>query len=322
MASCTAPINIIPNSQTDKICKLKCSYQFTYTRSAVNIMNLGSYLYLTFDPAAAPPVIYNDQNYNVSGCVLVTPSIHTYNGSRVDAELIIIHVNSANKKLYVCIPIKGSSKTADDSASFFDMIIAEVSQTAPSEGGTAVFNNSIFTLNKFVPMTPFFSYTGTDMLHMGKCSKTQVDYVVFNNEDAIKMSSQALKMLKKVIPTPISKLGLPNPVDESMNPGGVHYNPAGPISPYSNDIYIDCRPTGDEGEVLVAQQPDTTSFFDNVSLSSSLNSNVVKIILGLILMIFIWKVMIKTVNGITASALKMKGGSGSIFQMKGGRGLF
>jgi carbonic anhydrase len=295
----TAPINIVPNSQTDKICKLKCAYQFIYPPSPLHITNAGSVILLSIDPPATPPVIYNDENYNVSICGLFAPSLHTFNGNKADAELIIVHANSANKQLYVCVPIKASSTSTADSASFFDMIIGEAAQT----GGRAVYNNAAFTLNKFVPMAPFFAYTGTNMF--ASSGTGQIDYIVFNIKNAITMSPKALATLQKILPTPAR---VSNPVDESVNPGGLFYNPDGPTSPQGGDIYIDCRPTGDEGEVLVTARPDTSSMFDNISFKDAMNSNILKVIIGIILMIVLWKVMIKAVDGITASAIKMKGG--------------
>ena len=44
--SCTAPLNIVRNLQTEKLCKLKCSYQFKYAPTNLQITNVGNYLLL------------------------------------------------------------------------------------------------------------------------------------------------------------------------------------------------------------------------------------------------------------------------------------
>ena len=129
--SCTAPLNIVQNLQTDKICKLKCAYQFTYAHTSLQIRNQSVWLYMTVDAAATPPVIYNDQNYTVEHIILIQPSLHQFNGKKTDAELIITHRSVNRDKLNVCVPVIASSTSTSNSANFFDMIMATVSQTAP-----------------------------------------------------------------------------------------------------------------------------------------------------------------------------------------------
>ena len=153
--SCTAPLNIVRNLQTEKLCKLKCSYQFNYAPTNLQIHNVGSYLFLQTDEVAIPPVIYNDENYNMKEAIIVQPSLHKFNGAHAQAELIIMHRNvTGTKQLMVCVPIKASSTTTDSSAAFFDLILAELIKTAPSSGSKTTFVNSTFTLNKFIPIDP------------------------------------------------------------------------------------------------------------------------------------------------------------------------
>jgi hypothetical protein len=270
---CTAPLNIVKNIQTEKICKLKCAYGFTYPSTSLQIGNYGTFLLFTPDETSAPPVIYNDMNYNVQYCVLAQPSIHHYNSNRADAELIIVHNRVSGNPLYVCIPIKNSSTSTAQSSNYFDMIMSNVSQTASSRGGRTVFTNSTFSLNKFVPMTPYFSYSGTNMFSLA-CNSREgtVDYLVYR--------------------------------------GGVFYNPSGPTPPNQPEIYIDCQPTGDDGELLVVAKKDTTSFLDNKLIKNIMSSDIlssgIKIIIGLILMIFLWKVIMSVIQGITANAVSVK----------------
>jgi carbonic anhydrase len=305
---CTAPLNIVQNLQTNKICKLKCAYQFTYPTTTLQIINFGSFLYFMPDETANPPVNYNDLNYNVQGCILVQPSVHQYNSNKADAELIIVHATVSGNPLYVCIPIKNSSTSTTASVNFFDMIMSTVSQTASAPGGRTIFTNSTFSLNKFVPMTPYFAYSGTNMFSTGCRSKSsKIDYLVYHLDNAITMSPQAFATLKNVIP---HAQGFGQAMSEDKNSGGLFYNPSGPTPPNQPDIYIDCQPTGDDGEILVAAKKDTSSFLDNKLIKNLMSSDIlstgIKVIIGLIMMIFLWKVIMKVVQGITSSVVKTK----------------
>jgi carbonic anhydrase len=305
---CTAPLNIVQNLQTDKICKLKCAYQFTYATTSLKIINGGSFVYMTPDESATPPVNYNDINYIVVSCVLVQPSMHKYNGQHADAELIIIHTAVSKNALFVCIPIQSSSTSTAASANYFDMILSNISQTAPTAGGSAVFTNNTFTLNKFVPMKPYYSYSGTNMFQETCYSgQSTVDYLVYHANAAITMTPQAFAVLKRVIP---NAQAFSRAKEESVNTGGVFYNPSGPTPPVQSDIYIDCQPTGDDGELLVTPKAETDDMLDNQLIKDLMGSKIIasaiKIVIGLIMMIFLWKVIMRIVQGITISAVNAK----------------
>jgi hypothetical protein len=328
---CTSPIDIVKNKQTDKICKLKCSYQFNYAPTSLSIWNADLTLFMEPEEVAIPPVIYNDENYNVEAVLLMAPSAHTFNGNKADAELIIVHMNvTFTKKLMVCIPIKVSSTSTTDATTYLDLIMNEVVQTAPSAGKRTTYTNPTFTLNKFVPMTPYFSYTGANLLWNplfgGKCYgkkidpdqfgrgsriepvAADVDYIVFHIDDAISMSPQALRGLRQVIPHPTNIVS----INASQNPGGLHYNPNGPIPKSKGEIYIDCQPTGDDGEILVAARVDSSGLLDNEMLKKVLNFTFLKIIVGALAMLLIWKFAIKAINGIAANSARTAGGAKTV----------
>ena len=214
MSCLTAPLDIVVNKQTQKLCKLKCSYQFTYQTTSLQIKNYGSMLVMYTDETATPPVIYNDNQYIIAACVLLRPSMHTFAGRRADAELVIMHqkVNS-QKYLFVCVPIKSSSTTTDDSATYFDLIMAEIAQTAPSNGQNTIFVNNTFSMKSMVPMSPYYSYSGSHPFFTSNYCPSilsnqtayepymKMDYIVFHMDDAITMSPQALRTLKQVNPS-------------------------------------------------------------------------------------------------------------------------
>ena len=313
----TAPLNIVKNTQANNICKLKCAYQFNYAPTSLQLMNKGQYLLWKMDEASLPPVIYNDQNYSVKEARLYHPSLHTYGRERkhADAELLIMHTNNkSTKNLIVSIPIIASSSTTAECATLFDFILAEVHRTAPDNGKQTVYNSPNFSLAKFVPIKPYYSYTGTLPWSPQNGS---YDYVVFDITDAITMSTPGFHMLSGgsnngvsittgLIQAQLSITSLP----ESANPEGLSYNPTGPSRPDQGEIYIDCQPTGDDGEVLVAARLDSGGLLDNQLLKKVWNYSMMKIIVGALVMLLIWRLSVKIIDGIAAGSARMAGGGG------------
>ena len=108
--SATAPVDINKGS-TEGPCSLKCRYQFNYSPSSCNVKNEGSYISINYDKQSGmPPVKYNNVFFNVQEVRLFRPSLHTYNGSKAAAEMIIVHSGDSNN-LLVCIPIKSIRST-------------------------------------------------------------------------------------------------------------------------------------------------------------------------------------------------------------------
>lgn len=304
MSTRSAPLIIVKNTQADKICNLKCSYKFDYAPTNLQIMNRGNYLQWKVDEVNTPPVIYNDDFYNVLEARIYWTSIHAYlNDSTsepvyADAELVIVHVNRKNtEQLMVCVPITQSSTTTADSAMFLDYIMTEVARTAPSKGQQTSYNKSTFSLDKFVPKKPFYSYNGTLPWPPENGS---FNYIIFDKEDAITMSTNAYNVLKQVI-TENDIEALSTEIADTE----LFYNPNGPIPPNADEIYIDCQPTGDDGEILVPAKLDSGGILDNELLKRMWNFTIVKIFIGGLVMIILWVLANKILNGIAKSASKV-----------------
>ena len=289
----TAPIDITKN--TDGICNLKCSYSFNYAPTNLQITNQGSYLSFKVDNTMTPPVIYNEQNYNVQEVRLYYPSLHTYAGKKADAEFIILHSNTnSTKQLLVSIPVIKSSTSTSDSSTFFDLILINVQNTANSWGQQTTYNNPTFSLAKFVPMTPYYSYIGT--LPWSPYNGTY-DYVVFSMDNAIAISIESMSVLKQVIAPTNSEI--------QVNPYDIFFNSVGPIPPTKGEIFIDCQPTGDDGEVIMPVKPSSGGIIDNQTMQKLINNNMVKILIGALIMIGIWKLSMKIINGIAGHSAKV-----------------
>ena len=278
----TAPIDISMSKLTGK-CDLKCSYSFTYNNSSCVATNRGDYLSISYDKSSSPPVLYNATGYDVQEIRLYIPSLHSYNNSKTDGELIIIHSsNTGSNPLLVCIPIK-SNNTTSVSSLFFQTLIDTVSNSAPSDGETTTVNIPKFNLSMFVPRKPFFSYSATEPYQ--PCSSS-VEYIVFAPlQGSLDIMPETLTILQSLIQS--------NPYDIKTGPN-LFYNEKGPGNGSAgNDIYIDCQPVGsseDTTEVVTDTGGSTMSFKD------WLNSPVVKIILGSLLFIIILYAINKLLN--------------------------
>ena len=89
----TAPIDISLSKITGK-CDYKCSFSFQYNNSSCIATNRGDYLSLSYDKSSSPPVLYNTAGYDVQEVRIYIPSLHSYNDSKTDGELIIVHTSN------------------------------------------------------------------------------------------------------------------------------------------------------------------------------------------------------------------------------------
>jgi carbonic anhydrase len=272
----TAPIDISMSNIKGK-CDLKCSYSFSYNNSSCIATNRGDYLKLSYDQSSSPPVLYNASGYDVQEIRLYIPSLHSYNGSKTDGELVIVHSsNTGAKPLLVCIPIK-SNNTSSISAMFFKTVIDTVANSAPSDGESTTVNIPRYNLSAIVPKKPFFSYSATEPYQ--PCSSS-VEYIVYDPlQGSLDMMPETLTKLQSIIQS--------NPYDIKTGPN-LFYNDKGPGKggAAGNDIYIDCQPVGssDENTEVITDMGGATT---SMSFSEWLSNPVVKLILGSLLFIII-----------------------------------
>jgi len=270
----TAPINISISSITGK-CNLKCSYIFSYKNSSCTATNNGDYISLSYDKSSSSPVIYNAVGYDVQEIRIYTKSLHSFNGSKTDGELIIVHSSNTNATpLLVCVPIIQNNITSNNS-NFFTTLINTMSNSAPSEGESTSVNVSSFNLSTFVPRKPFFSYTGTEPYQ--PCS-TIVDYIVYTPlESTLYITSDTFDTLSQIITT--------NVYDVKTGPN-LFYNDKGPgHNSNTDDIYIDCQPVGsseDTTDVVVSSDGNS-----GIDINEILKNTYFRIFMGALLFIFI-----------------------------------
>jgi carbonic anhydrase len=304
-STATAPIDI-SISKIIGNCDLKCSYSFNYNNSSCVATNRGDYMSISYDKSSSPPVSYNASDYDVQEIRLYIPSLHSYNDSKTDGELVIVHTsNTGSIPLLVCIPIK-SNNTSSISAMFFQTLIDTVASSAPSEEEITTVNIPKFNLTLLVPRKPFFSYSATEPYQ--PCSG-DVDYIVYGPlQGSLDIMPDTLKKLQSIIRS--------NPYDIKTGPN-LFYNEKGPISggDGNGEIYIDCQPVGssdDTTEVItdMGSSPYTSTIDD------WLKNPLVKMMLGSLLFIVILYIvkyllnMLKPAKGGTVEAIAdiIKGG--------------
>ena len=270
----TAPIDISISKITNH-CSLKCSYRFKYSDSSCNATNRGDYISISYDKSSSPPVIYNAIGYDVQEIRLYTPSLHSYNDTKTDGELIVVHTsNTGLKPLLVCVPIK-SNNTSSDSALFFKTLIDTVASNAPAEGDNTTVNVTNFNLEILVPKKPFYSYSATEPYN--PCSEN-VDYIVFSPVEAsLDIMPDTLTTLQAIITS--------NPYSIKTGPK-LFYNEKGPsMGNVDGQIYIDCQPVGsseDNVEILT-----DTGIGSYQNMGDWLNNPFVKILLGSVIFIIL-----------------------------------
>jgi hypothetical protein len=218
-------------------CNTKCAYSFAYQDCGLNAVNNGAAILFSLNPVpSVPPVLYNNKQYKPEIIYLLQPSIHTYDGIRADAEIVILHspVDGGNG-LYITIPI---TKSTDSSSA--SVLIDKMVNESPEKQYEEIpdLNVENFSLNTIVPKSPFFSY-----------SKNNTDFIVFPK--SIPLSEATLTILKSIT----LSYSIQTEKDTETK---IFYNGVGPKSTLADQgIYIDCQPTGSSGEVdiVTARNP-------------------------------------------------------------------
>jgi len=247
MSTNSQNINISPQN-VQGYCDMKCSYNFNYQESGSTATNNGVMISLTYDTSNTPPVLYNNQKYNVTGMYISCPSIHYFNNTQAAGELIINHSPvSSGPNLSIGIPFIASSEYSVASSTITE-IIETVSASAPVDGESVTLNIADFTLQTIIPNKPYFTYTSTS---------DGTEWIVFNILNAIPLSTNTLTTLQQII----QPYYITTPGDT------LFYNSTGPNSADVGDgIYISCQPTGSsDEETTVTYNKNTTNYnlFDN-----------------------------------------------------------
>jgi len=272
-SSSNAPIDISSSNSSGK-CDLKCDDKFNYQTSSCIGKNMGDYISLSYDNASSSLVTFNLISYVEKEVRIYHPSLHSFNGNKLDAEMVIVHTsNTGEIPLLVCIPIKISNSTSI-SAGFFRNVVLTMSKNAPSEGNSTTIKMNNYNLNFFVPKKAFYSYTATEPYQ--PCSE-KVNYVVYDaSEIYLDIPQDVYNTLKKII--------LENYYTTKT---GVQffYNSKGANTAMSDDIYIDCQPVGQSEETIdvINESSSSSSTYDGFSIEDLKNNDAFKFIMAIII---------------------------------------
>lgn len=233
---CNAPINIIKKT-ADK-CSLKCLLWYKYGTSSCTVQNSSDQLIIPYDGVS--DVMFNSVTYNPTEIRIFKPSIHKFDGQYADAEIVVVH-NGNNGGLLICIPVMASTNT---NASTGTNLIDDIVNNSPETNQSTTLNLHDFNLNHILPKSSYFSYTGT--LPYNCSPGVMYNFVVFP-KGSFNINNSTLTSLGNLIH------------DSYINvlDGTCYWNEQGTKNNgFSGDgqIYIDCQPTGEEGEIIYQEQ--------------------------------------------------------------------
>jgi carbonic anhydrase len=279
--SCTAPVNI--NSNIEDFCDQKCDYRFSYeTYPSLTVTNAKNILVIKSANASNTPTVrYNNKQYKVDEVLLFQPSLHTYDGEHAPAEMVITHYSlSGGNPLFVCVPLVVDGSSLTDSVSLLDSIIAKASQDAATPYKRTSVDIDTFSLNAFVPKQPFYSYEAS--FFMKPCNNNNlINYIVFSplNNGMKTISTDAYDALTELIEA--------NTLPVVQPGGGLYYNKFGPKSlddgKVSDGLYMECQPTGADGEVIVPNQQTSAQVFNFTGIKALFKNVLFQALVGILL---------------------------------------
>lgn len=281
IVNATSPINIVPGGAIS--CSNKCKLIYKFNINGISSVNKGNYLSINLIDNNSS-IIYSattsrtacgtdgggENKYSVGEIQIYSPSFHTYNGSHTDAEFILhLNSNTGPRNLLICIPIiESNNQTPSKAETQLEQIIKYIAPLEAETESGIIPGSSEFNLNEFIPKnTGYYSYTARVPLE--PCSSDCTDLIVYdviNQNAAINLSTSILKTLNSII----IKTNFPIQTQDIY--ANYSYNEKGAIyGTDSNEIYIDCQPTGSSGEVLIDKSKENILNHFNFNILSNMN---------------------------------------------------
>jgi carbonic anhydrase len=243
-------------------CNQKCYYIFDYNDSTCKVERNNNFLKFDYDSSTKTPAKISGIDLNVGEVRLYCPSLHTFDGKRTAAEIVVGHGGNGTA-LLVCIPVTVSTENSEGSV-LLNQIISQTQRLAPNNGDTAVLTTSGFNLNKLIPRSEFYFYEGT--LPFEPCTGNYGIIVFKKNIFATIMPKTAIALSKLISPSNIT-----------TKPGTSYYTSSKSASTTEDDeIYISCQPVGDtsdnstEGFQTILKQEDDFQNLSKLLLSGTI----------------------------------------------------
>tara|TARA_R110002072_G_scaffold75271_1_gene177424 strand:- start:37 stop:999 length:963 start_codon:yes stop_codon:yes gene_type:complete len=307
----TFPVNLI---NTTNACDITCNLSFDYNNSANFKVsnNNGSYISIEYEQSSNPNLTFSSTKYTASEIRLYIPSLHTYNGKMADAEILINHGGNNNKHLIISIPIINKDYISNSGITLARIIDDMKSSRLNDFTEPLHITNYSLNLNDIVPEKPFFYYEGCSN-NPNLFTNTNVKIIAFNNSFDTK-SSGAIYVDNKFISNLKALLTNPNNISTvQISKNELFYNMNGPENSKKENIYIDCQPTNEQGEVFAPINKSNTdsTFFENLSKigGNEKEMTIIKGLLGLFIMfIILW--VAKVLMELILSKFSKRGQSG------------
>jgi hypothetical protein len=290
-------------NQCNEVCSFSFNYQTSYTCQVEN--KNGQYFNLTYNNSTNS-VYFQNENYTVSNIQIYLPSRHYFNNTPLKGEIVIAHRSNTSKLLYICIPFDDQINASE--SPLLNNILSEIidKQIIYDNQQHQLNLQQEYNLNSFVKYEPYYYYIGN--------KNNSEFFIVYQPSNGFRISTDLLNNVKKLLNSPYP----PYPYIQDL-----YYNNNGPIASSGDDIYIDCQPVDEDGNLLIDK-------YDNINIIGiGGNNNVSYIILyscvgGIILIIlfyFIYKFN-KTNNNMISSSLPIGNTSNSVNNPSSGSSNF
>ena len=266
----SAPLNLSDiDKKTIQKCDVTCNYQFSYGASSCKVTPNGNFLSYKYDGMTV--VNYNQidaiSRYNVEEIRIYSPPLTKYtttNDNDAVAELFIHHTSvTTGKNLLICIPIAENNSSSKSSELLEQIISPSIDKTGDEQS----INVQNFTLDNLIPISEYFQYNGNIPYSPSGnniCPTINADIIIFPANGFINMTTDTKNLLQTIITS--SNV----PGTQSPSSVGIRYNKNGTIDNKSSgdDIYIECNPVGDDGEVIEPNgNTDTTNTLSDTKMS-------------------------------------------------------
>jgi hypothetical protein len=317
MTSCnaTAPIDIPTGSNVNVIAgTFNCVYDPDMCSGAsVTISDDRSHLSVKCSGGSKTTISFYGKIYVPTEIRIYAPSLHTYNGSPADAEMMIVHTPSSNSNdngntagFIVSIPITMTAASGNGNSD-----LAAIIQAANSINvSTIALNASVpinydVNVNSFIPAKPYYVYYGT--LPYDSCGGNYY-YAVFT--DPISAAGPLSAIVASNIAT----------VTQSMKTN-LQKSKTGPVTGLGSDSaeeYVLFQLVGDDDDAASNSNSNSNSAKSDTSGSQSIGMNIVWGIIIACALLGIAYMYLKAgdagnaINGNAGNAINGNGNAGEI----------